>query len=450
MRLLALAAAVAPASCGCERHTDCPSGEYCDSNGNCFACGFVDGTTCDAMDNAATTMGACCSEVFLHRCPTNPHGCSCTRHADCAPGWYCSDAVPAGAALRCRPCSAEGFATAALYASAVAAAPPVVPASRAACPALGGRCCTADYLSQCPAAPQGCPCTAHGDCVSGMYCASSDTSGRRGARSSGGWCRVCSDGINATRCSSYDGDCCSAPLWHEQCAAASFPRYNSFVPEENPRQDPAECGRRLRWAPCAEGHEPREVCTYVDGSCAPRGHSRRFPSRPARALTARLLRAADGRPGQTICRIDCLPCADGSTSVGGSLPNTCANCPAGRAGEGGLCPHVCAAGEQPNQDGRKRTVCEACQPGRASSDGTWCDCVEGFTLVGQDCHDLRPIRIVPFLWVCAIVAVAGVLLACGFGCAAHDKVESVGSAREALSDPTRECFGLRFAVAAVA
>ena len=34
-----------------------------------------------------------------------------------------------------------------------------------------------------------------------------------------------------------------------------------------------------------------------------------------RALTARLLRAADGRPGQTICRIDCLPCADGSTSI---------------------------------------------------------------------------------------------------------------------------------------
>ena len=39
-----------------------------------------------------------------------------------------------------------------------------------------------------------------------------------------------------------------------------------------------------------------------------------------------------------------------------------------------------------------------------------------------------------YVWI----AVAGVLLACGFGCAAHDKVESVGSAREALSDPTRE------------
>ena len=133
-------------------------------------------------------------------------------------------------------------------------------------------CCSASGLlaRSCPAvldlrqfspAALGCGCLHKTDCAADTYCGAD------------GGCHSCSRisaVYNATRdCDAVDGDCCSAPLWHEQCAAASFPRYNSFVPEENPRQDPAECGRRLRWAPCAEGHEPREVCTYVDGSCAP-------------------------------------------------------------------------------------------------------------------------------------------------------------------------------------
>lgn len=187
----------------CDRHRDCGAGDYCDSNHNCFACSFVSGSSCDAMDDGGNTAtGACCTEEFLHKCPANPRRCSCVEHADCAPGWFCSDAVPPGGAWTCRPCGA----------AALTSTPPL-PAARRGCPALGSRCCGRDYLRQCPAAPQACPCSHHDDCVRGMYCAQ------------GGLCATCSGGVNTTHCASFDADCCSAAFLRH-CDDPLFPRTN--------------------------------------------------------------------------------------------------------------------------------------------------------------------------------------------------------------------------------
>jgi hypothetical protein len=168
-------------------------------------------------------MGACCTAEFLHKCPANPRRCSCGEHADCAPGWFCSDAVPPGGAWTCLQC---GSSTSAM------------PAARRDCPALGSRCCGRDYLRQCPDAPHTCPCSHHDDCVRGMYCAQSESNDGQLV------CVTCTAGVNTTVCASFDTDCCSA-VFLRHCDDPLFPRTNVFVPETNPRVDPHECRRRM-------------------------------------------------------------------------------------------------------------------------------------------------------------------------------------------------------------
>lgn len=335
----------------CRTHADCTAGKYCDGNGNCFSCSYVSASDCDAMDDGLSPMGSCCTAQFLHACPSNPHVCSCQSHGDCAPGWYCSDAVAPGGAWTCRPCGSVGLSS----------SPPISP-SRHSCPALGSRCCSRDYLRQCPSAPQRCSCTQHDDCVRGMYCAH------------GGYCRTCTDGVNSTHCASFDHDCCSAAFLEEQCNDPGFPAVNLYEAETNPRVDPHRCRSRMRWAPCPVGSQPNEA------------------------------------------RTACESCADGWSGPGGSLSDTCTQCNPGRAGTGGLCDTQCEENEQPTYN---RLRCESCQSGRTSTDGTFCQCSEGFEPVGRDCHELQWIRWHAAGMIALLLIALELIGACAYSCVKH-------------------------------
>eukprot|EP01046_Picozoa_sp_COSAG06_P016994 COSAG06_NODE_1140_length_10558_cov_34.662492_6_plen_541_part_00 len=293
MRLPALVVLVHAAH-GCRTHGDCAAGKYCDANGNCFSCSFVSASNCDAIDNGVSSMGSCCTEQFLHACPANPRQCSCSEHSDCAPGWFCSDAVTPGGAWTCRPCSAAALPD--------------------RCAALGSRCCARDFLRQCPSAPQRCPCAQHADCVLGMYCAK------------GGMCRTCTEGVNTTHCASFDDDCCSAAFLNVHCNDPLFPAANLFVPETNPRVDPHRCQSRMRWAPCPVGHQPnadRSACEpCADGWSGPGGSLSGTCSQceAGRAGTRGLCDSRCTENEQpTYNRLRCETCQAGRTSLDGAF-----------------------------------------------------------------------------------------------------------------------------------
>ena len=248
-------------------------------------------------------MGSCCTAQFLHACPTNPRLCSCQNHADCAAGWYCSDAVAPGGAWVCRPC--EGTAL---------SAAPAIPSDRRGCGALGSRCCSRDYLRQCPSSPQRCSCTRHEDCVLGMYCAQ------------GGFCRTCTEGVNSTQCASFDNDCCSAAFLEVHCNDPQFPAVNLYEPETNPRVDPHSCRSRMRWAPCPVGWQPNEDRTAcepcVDGWSGPGGSLSGTCSQcePGRAGTGGLCDIkCEENEQPTYNRMRCESCQAGRTSKDGTF-----------------------------------------------------------------------------------------------------------------------------------
>jgi hypothetical protein len=54
----------------CMRQADCPVGQYCDENNDCYDCGYLNGpkANCDAVSG-------CCSADFLEQCTNNPKKC---------------------------------------------------------------------------------------------------------------------------------------------------------------------------------------------------------------------------------------------------------------------------------------------------------------------------------------------------------------------------------------
>eukprot|EP01043_Picozoa_sp_COSAG02_P063685 COSAG02_NODE_9095_length_2333_cov_2.237243_2_plen_556_part_00 len=336
----------------------------CQGHGDCN-----DGEYCDANGNCFS-----CTYVSASNCDaiddgTSPMGSCCTAqflHACPSNPRLCSCQrhTDCAAGWYCSDAVASGGALICRPCDNTAPSSSVpIPSNRRSCAAIGSRCCSRDYLRQCPSAPQRCSCTRHDDCVLGMYCAQ------------GGYCRTCTEGVNSTHCASFDNDCCSAAFLEVHCNDPQFPAVNMYGLESNPRVDPHRCRSRMSWAPCPVGSQPNKE------------------------------------------RTACESCADGWSSLGGSLSDTCSRCEPGRAGTGGLCDIKCKENEQPTYN---RLQCESCQSGRTSTDGTFCQCSGNFEPVGLDCHEVQWIR-----WraagLIALVLIASELIgACAYSCAKNN------------------------------
>lgn len=123
----------------CTTQYDCTTGLYCDDQGECSSCAYLETQPDGSFNKCDAIEQSCCSDAFLAqcskmpKCDDTPH--ECDSQSDCTGGSYCDDNH------NCVPCASLSTRD---------------DGSFKVCDALDIHCCDTTFLTQCPSNPTGC------------------------------------------------------------------------------------------------------------------------------------------------------------------------------------------------------------------------------------------------------------------------------------------------------